>query len=368
MFYAVTTNPLDFETVTRYFGSGPEKSVSEMMQERRTSQVSSHRLTHLAAELEKRVPGAVGEALRRSGLSRGDIGRESHKIDGHKEAGFLDAAVSILEDTTFPTAAGLGFVKNSSILVYIGKYSADLRSGIRNGERYSALVDGAMSYALVTSGDKASLVYDCSDPQLARQNFLREFLLFAGLAALRNVTRYQLRPVEVLFEHSPPRGAAQMELMAGCKIRFNAGATAIVMTPATLDLPVPTYDPSLLRYLRGYADAALKEIAEHPDSLRARVERLVAESLPGRLLQASEVAVELGLGTRTLTRRLAAEGVSYSEIVDDLRKALATTYLARSEAPISEIAFLLDYADQATFTTAFKRWTGTTPRAFRNAA
>jgi AraC-like DNA-binding protein len=47
---------------------------------------------------------------------------------------------------------------------------------------------------------------------------------------------------------------------------------------------------------------------------------------------------------------------------------LATTYLARSEAPISEIAFLLDYADQATFTTAFKRWTGTTPRAFRNAA
>ena len=68
---------------------------------------------------------------------------------------------------------------------------------------------------------------------------------------------------------------------------------------------------------------------------------------------------------RTFTRRLVDAGLSFSTIVDELRAKLAKTYLTQTETPIAEIAFLLDYSDQAAFTTAFKRWTGATPKAFR---
>ncbi|MEO1470539.1 MAG: helix-turn-helix transcriptional regulator, partial [Pseudomonadota bacterium] len=64
---------------------------------------------------------------------------------------------------------------------------------------------------------------------------------------------------------------------------------------------------------------------------------------------------------RTLARRLADEGASYQAIVDGVRRRLAESYLDDTALSLAEIAFLLGYADQSSFTTAFKRWTGATP-------
>ena len=71
------------------------------------------------------------------------------------------------------------------------------------------------------------------------------------------------------------------------------------------------------------------------------------------------------MSLRTLSRKLASEGHSFSRILDDLRLALARRYLAESDMPISEIAWLLGYSEVANFTHAFHRWTGTNPRTER---
>jgi len=71
------------------------------------------------------------------------------------------------------------------------------------------------------------------------------------------------------------------------------------------------------------------------------------------------------MSLRTLSRKLASEGHSFSRILDDLRLALARRYLTESDMPISEIAWLLGYSEVANFTHAFHRWTGTNPRTER---
>jgi AraC-like DNA-binding protein len=71
----------------------------------------------------------------------------------------------------------------------------------------------------------------------------------------------------------------------------------------------------------------------------------------------------LGVSTRTMQRRLAAEGTSFAAVVDALRRELACTYLDR-RVPIPEIAALLGYADGTAFHHAFRRWTGSTPLAY----
>jgi AraC-like DNA-binding protein len=68
---------------------------------------------------------------------------------------------------------------------------------------------------------------------------------------------------------------------------------------------------------------------------------------------------------RTLARRLSVEGLTFSEIAEEMKQDLARHYLKDSDLPISQIAWLLGYREVSAFTHAYKRWTGMTPRQSR---
>lgn len=77
------------------------------------------------------------------------------------------------------------------------------------------------------------------------------------------------------------------------------------------------------------------------------------------------VAHELNLSVRTLQRRLAAAGWTYNDLVDDVRFAVARQHMARPDAPLKAVAAELGFSEQASFTRAFRRWIGLTPREYR---
>ena len=70
-------------------------------------------------------------------------------------------------------------------------------------------------------------------------------------------------------------------------------------------------------------------------------------------------------GWRATARRLEREGHSFREVLERLRYDLARSYLADRRLPLAEIAFLLGFADQSSFGTAFLRWSGFTPGHYR---
>jgi AraC-like DNA-binding protein len=78
-----------------------------------------------------------------------------------------------------------------------------------------------------------------------------------------------------------------------------------------------------------------------------------------------KTARRLGMSVATLRRRLESEGTTFRDIVEDMRKRLAERYLASREPAVSEIAFLLGFADVASFDRAFKRWMGVSPTKYR---
>jgi len=80
------------------------------------------------------------------------------------------------------------------------------------------------------------------------------------------------------------------------------------------------------------------------------------------------VAAKLGTTRRSLQRRLGAHGITFNGLVEGTLFRHARTLLARNDMPVTDIALRLGYADPAHFTRAFRRWSGTTPSAFRNAA
>jgi AraC-like DNA-binding protein len=92
----------------------------------------------------------------------------------------------------------------------------------------------------------------------------------------------------------------------------------------------------------------------------------VEKLLPHGKATARTVAKGLALSIRTLSRRLADEGTTYAEVVDELRRSLALQYLRDPGVSLSQIAWALGYEGSTSFNHAFKRWTGQTPSAARN--
>lgn len=100
-------------------------------------------------------------------------------------------------------------------------------------------------------------------------------------------------------------------------------------------------------------------------TLSGRVRHMMVEHLGEATLTPETVARTLAVSGRTLSRHLADEGTSFRNILDDVRREFACTLLRDRSLSISDVAFFLQYSEPAAFNRSFRRWTGRTPRAFR---
>jgi AraC-like DNA-binding protein len=131
------------------------------------------------------------------------------------------------------------------------------------------------------------------------------------------------------------------------------------------ELPVVSADPYLNRLLLEYCEEALSHRRLTRGSFRSSVENVIAPLLPHGRARADIVAHELGVSPRTLARRLEAEDLTFSSLLQKLREDLARRYLADDHLSVSQIAWLLGYREIGAFSHAFKRMTGKTPREAR---
>jgi AraC-like DNA-binding protein len=112
------------------------------------------------------------------------------------------------------------------------------------------------------------------------------------------------------------------------------------------------------------ADALLKSLQD-AKTTRGRVEAILMPVLHTGEVNMDAVAEKLGLSRQTLYRQLKAEGVTFEDVLDELRHKLALHFLAGKKVSVNETAYLVGFSDPAAFSRAFKRWTGMNPRDAR---
>jgi AraC-like DNA-binding protein len=134
-----------------------------------------------------------------------------------------------------------------------------------------------------------------------------------------------------------------------------------------MDLPIVSGDSRLLRILTAHADDLLAE-RHSVSGLQSMVANQLVDLLPSGESRAAAVARRLGMSSRSFTRHLAEEGTTFGEILERLRRRLASRYLADGRMSLQQIAWVLGYSEPGAFTHAYKRWTGTTPRQARKPA
>jgi AraC-like DNA-binding protein len=151
----------------------------------------------------------------------------------------------------------------------------------------------------------------------------------------------------------------------GCEIEFGSNVDEVVFPEGVKLMPIGSADAHLNKLLLKYCDEAVSHREANRSTLRLSLENVIAPLLPHGKARAGEIARRMGMSQRTLARRLASEGVTFSGILDELKADLAKSYLRHGNLPISKIAWLLGYREISAFTHAFRRWTGTGPRQSR---
>ena len=194
-----------------------------------------------------------------------------------------------------------------------------------------------------------------------------ECLMTSVTAVVEVLTGSPLPVLAVAFVHErPPSGTAVHEAVFGVVPTFGAPVARLAFEAAALRWPGAAASPRLFATLAHGADLMLSDLEDARTApVRTRVAESISAHFQGRVPSLAAVAGELAMGERTLQRELDAEGTSFHDVVQEVRRTLACHHLDRTHATIHEVAFLLGYAEPSAFHRAFKRWTGLTPRAYR---
>lgn len=234
--------------------------------------------------------------------------------------------------------------------------------------------------AIARLADYIRLIYDHSDalltlePRQARVILsgpvpapqYEEFSLALLLVRSRASTGTSWTPARVTFRHAASGEPAELARVFGCPVAFGADHSEIRFDRSVLQLPHVNPDSRLLDVLTRYADSLLRALPSRGE-LVASVSSSIARQMATRLPSLGAIAAAVRLPERTLQRRLAATGASFSKLVDDVRRELALKYIGDAALSIGEIGYLLHFSEPTSFYRAFKRWTGEGPAQYRKA-
>ena len=185
-----------------------------------------------------------------------------------------------------------------------------------------------------------------------------------NLKLLRLVGGRNFRPSYVnLAVDTRRRNLSELERRLGCRFNRTHASNAIAFPADILDWPVRSANGLLFRLLGGYLE---KVKAAARTSIAERVEDYVRGSLSSGNCSIERCALKLGVSVRTLQTQLAeAGGLKFSDILEKHRFEMARDCLEQPHMSLDDVAEMLGYAEQSSFGRAFKRWTGLSPKLYR---
>jgi AraC-like DNA-binding protein len=163
-----------------------------------------------------------------------------------------------------------------------------------------------------------------------------------------------------------PKNWPAIKARVGFPVRFEAPENQIIFPEAFLNRRLPGADPINHVRLLGLCEQFAAEMAFVTTPV-AQV-RAILEGAPTLAGSLSDIAAELGYSERGLRRQLVRSGTSYRKLLDQVREQRARNLLSGSTQPIKVVAGALGFESSSNFARSFKRWTGLTPKAFREQA
>jgi Arabinose-binding domain of AraC transcription regulator, N-term len=277
----------------------------------------------------------VAPFLKRVGLTPEVIADPEERLSVRSQVALLDEAAVALKDD------GLGFTlarefdpRELGLLYYVMASSQTLGDALKRVARYSKITNDAVVVGY-REGNRLIISLSYSGVPRHSDRHQIEFCMFAVLRLCRVLTGQNLVPQHFWISHHRSGANSEMARFVGTKVEFGADKDEFALNLDARELPLIHADTHLNDLLLKYCEVALADRRGDISQLRTRVENAISSLLPHGRVLVEDVARSLGMSERTLARRLSDEGLNFTEILQQLRRDLASGL-----QPVSSLSFL----------------------------
>jgi AraC-like DNA-binding protein len=245
--------------------------------------------------------------------------------------------------------------------------SRDIKAVFQRVIRFQRLITETTNERLELGGDRYRFIVERVSPLGPPPEAIDAFFA-TGVRTLRWLTTpAPVNPLAVHLQRAEPMPSDLYRKIFRCPVAFGAPLDLMEFSRKDVEAPLPNANAELARQNDAIVGDYLAR-SGRSGSVADRVHALVVGHLPDGGPAEASIAQRLCMTPRNLQLQLAREGTSYKAVLNRVREDLASNYLQQGKFTIKEISFLLGFSDPATFTRAFRRWTGQSPRHFAKKA
>lgn len=247
-----------------------------------------------------------------------------------------------------------------SVVGYSLLSSEHLGQVLQRLTRYQRLIGEAIQ-PFQTDEAPEIIVFDRIDHSISRHSM--EAAIMGLLTVIKKISSSKITPASVTFTHAASTNKRLYEEAFGCPVFFDHAQDALHLFPATLKNSIARPSNELFQKSDTLIDESLTALLQSDWQLQLR--NFLFDKIPQGEPNINDVAGDLGVSAQCLQQKLALEDMSFSQMVDEVRKEKAHHYIHKKELSLQQIAYLLGYTQEHCFLTAFKRWFGVSPSQYR---
>lgn len=243
------------------------------------------------------------------------------------------------------------------VLSHVVQAAGNVSLAIEQASRYLHLFWPMASLEMKTSDGTCVLTLNLKSDKENIPCEMYDFFITGVLNSLRAITAVQPKTLQVCRPGPTPTHAAAWTAAFGCKVKFGASECSITLDGAYLKQSVPTANNTVY----DFCAKLLEQIAEQRGfTIKAQIRAILPAHLARGKVRRETIAALLDMSERTLCRRMASEGTTFANLVDELRRDLAQSQIQQGYSP-TEIAYSIGFSDPSNFYRACRRWFGKTP-------
>ncbi len=303
------------------------------------------------------------EIFKRAGLDSALIRKPGSRYSEKRLENAWEMAADVISDPCFGLkAGGVWHPSYFGALGYAMLTSDTLKRAFERMERFQAVVTGrkVVKVSEDSGGFHVELLYGRAEKRL----FARIDAMFSVLLAICRLNLHRdIFPDCVQVQHDRPGCAGAYHELFGPDVRFGSRRNVFTLSHDLAREPLKGADRQLSLMHDEVMSTYIRSLEKH--DFLPKLKRAIARRLPSGGVKDTEIAAALNLSPRQMYRKLKALGTTFHAVLSDVRYEIAKENFSSSNYSVTEIAFLLGFAEASSFSRAFKRWSGMSPVQYR---
>lgn len=303
--------------------------------------------------------------LRRAGLPVAALDHPDYQIPADRVQALLADSAKSASSEEFGLLVGRCFkLSMKGPLGLLMREQPSVRAAVEVLQRYLRYQNDYVEIRIEPIGGGLMVVPELISARTRTSRQMIDLIVAMYVQIFRGLLGEHWKPARVAMARPAPNDAGPYRALLGA-VEFGASFTGFLMTNEDLATPLSQSDPQMAREIARYIEASAA-----PQGARASetVAALILRLLPDGECNVDRVAQHLGVDRRTVHRRLAAEGKSFTRLLEAARRDVATWQLSHGDQPLTEVTALVGFSSLSTFSRWFRTAYGMQPSEFRRLA